>query len=75
MQTIRESSTVKLISAAWREAGLRAPIAASPSSASLCCLPDCETMPFVQLRMMDSLRSLCLKHFESVKQLQTAAGR
>jgi hypothetical protein len=68
------ADSVKLLARGWREAGMRAPVAAPTSSASPCCMPGCEAMSFVELKMMTGRRLVCFKHFQSI-QMQAAPAR
>ena len=75
MTTFQEPDTLKLVSAAWRDAGRRAPTAPSTSSPSLCCLAGCEAMPFVELKLGHGPRGDCFKHFQAVQNMQTMSAR
>ena len=75
MTTIQEPDTLKLVSAAWRDAGHRAPAAPSAGSQDRCCLAGCEAMPFVELKLGNGPRGLCFKHFQAVETMQTVPVR
>ena len=62
------SETISDLSAAWQDGGLAAPVAASPHSTQTCYIEDCASMTFVEIKTPAGLRSLCFKHFESVRE-------
>ena len=71
--TVSTFDTLKLIVAAWREAGMRAPVAASATSGDLCGISDCPAMPFVELKLPDALSRLCFRHFQAAQRQVEAA--
>jgi cold shock CspA family protein len=64
----RSSSALRLIAAAWRDAGLQAAVGVSGNGDALCCLPECRAMTFVELRTNEGVKRLCFKHFQAVQQ-------
>ena len=58
---------IDILAAAWVDAGMRAPSAASVQDPGPCALPDCPGRPFVEIRTSLGRYGVCHQHFEAVK--------
>jgi hypothetical protein len=65
--TFEPDDPMRLLAAAWIEAGTRAPVPTTPLSESDCEVPRCASRAMVFIKTRYGPIPVCREHFESVK--------